>query len=119
MEYYKLPEIHVMFNDIIYYNDGTIGTIKTMEIKKEPKRLQINDMTILKIYRPDLAFLYLENYHKYRCNSNETIIDDDSRIIRLSCNHIFNYDCIENWLKNYSNKCPVCRTEVSCGQPNI
>ena len=81
MEYYKLPEIHVMFNDIIYYNDGTIGTIKTMEIKKEPKRLQINDMTILKIYRPDLAFLYLENYHKYRCNSNETIIDDDNKKI--------------------------------------
>ena len=57
---------------------------------------------------------------EHTCNiCLETIIDDDSRIIRLSCNHIFNYDCIENWLKNYSNKCPVCRTEVSCGQPNI
>jgi len=49
----------------------------------------------------------------------ETIKDDDSRIIKLSCDHFFNYDCIENWLKNYSNKCPICRSEVSHGQPNI
>ena len=27
------------------------------------------------------------------------------------------HELIENWLKNHSNKCPVCREEVAKGHP--
>ena len=51
------------------------------------------------------------------CNICLETITQDSRIIRLSCGHIFNYNCIENWLKKHSNKCPNCRIEVAPGKP--
>ena len=46
----------------------------------------------------------------------EKIIHDDS-CIKLKCNHYFHSNCIESWLKEHSNKCPVCREEVSKGEP--
>jgi hypothetical protein len=51
------------------------------------------------------------------CNICLETLQEESRIIRLSCGHLFNYDCIENWLKNHSNKCPNCRVEVAPGRP--
>ena len=41
----------------------------------------------------------------------------DSKMIKLKCSHIFDFQCIEIWLKNHSNKCPVCREEVAKGHP--
>ncbi len=56
MEYSELPQIHVMFNTIIFYNDGTTGVITNVDKYKIPKRLDFKQMETLQTYRPDLAF---------------------------------------------------------------
>jgi len=48
---------------------------------------------------------------------NEIIIND--KIIKLSCNHIYHEECIITYLGNYSNKCPICRTEIGRPKYNI
>jgi len=42
---------------------------------------------------------------------------ENDEIIILNCKHNFHYTCIENWLKNHSNKCPTCREVVADGEP--
>jgi len=44
---------------------------------------------------------------------------DDDNIRLLSCKHIYHKDCIDNWLKEYSYKCPHCREKVAEYKPNI
>ena len=34
---------------------------------------------------------------------------DEARL--LKCEHLFHTECVDNWLLNFSHKCPVCRTE--------
>ena len=48
-----------------------------------------------------------------------TDFDDNNDIIKLKCNHIFHKTCILEWLKNNSNKCPVCRKVVAKGKPDF
>jgi hypothetical protein len=42
---------------------------------------------------------------------------ENDELIILQCKHNFHYSCIENWLKNHSNKCPTCRKVVADGEP--
>ena len=35
------------------------------------------------------------------------------------CNHVFCEDCIQKWLKNHKNTCPICRINVIIEQENI
>ena len=47
----------------------------------------------------------------------ETDCENENKFLKLKCEHIFHYECIENWLKKHSNKCPVCRIEIAKGNP--
>ena len=38
-------------------------------------------------------------------------------IIKLECNHYYHKDCAEEWLCKCSNKCPICKSEISEGIP--
>ena len=69
MEYYNLQQVRVIFNDVVFYDDGTRGHLNT-EIYKIPKRLNFSDMYTLQSYRPDLPFDTLKIYSKRNNNNN-------------------------------------------------
>ena len=48
-----------------------------------------------------------------------TLVDftNDSKIIVLPCNHCIGLSGGTKWLKEQSNKCPICREKCSTGQP--
>lgn len=52
---------------------------------------------------------------KYKCTICMMKFEDEDMVSKLKCNHIFHEDCVKEWLKEYSYKCPVCRAE--CGKP--
>tara|TARA_A100001015_G_scaffold201730_1_gene225242 strand:+ start:4681 stop:6186 length:1506 start_codon:yes stop_codon:yes gene_type:complete len=56
-----------------------------------------------------------ESQSKYKCTICMMKFEEEDMVSKLKCNHIFHEDCIKEWLKEYSYKCPVCRAE--CGKP--
>jgi hypothetical protein len=45
--------------------------------------------------------------------------DVDNEVCELPCNHTFHSECIDQYLKEYNYKCPVCRKEVGKAKYNI
>lgn len=88
MEYYQLTEIHVMFNNVIFYNDGSIGNINN--IPKIPTRLNFKQMRELQPYRPDLPFYTLFLYQKREAQRKR----EQHPLIKYNKNHV-----LDNWFK--------------------
>ena len=40
-------------------------------------------------------------------------LKDDDLVLSIKCEHNFHSKCLTKWLKDYSNKCPICREEVT------
>jgi len=58
-----------------------------------------------------------ENVQDEKCNICLSELNKENKIIKLKCGHFFDYECIENWLRKHSNKCPTCRIEIAKGEP--
>lgn len=91
-----------------------MADIKMVLTKEELDKLEV--MTY-KQYKDSL-----ENGIKVDDNSKCPIslqkFEDEDKIIKLKCGHIFHSKYIKEWLSESSNKCPVCRKEVAKGIPN-
>lgn len=55
----------------------------------------------------------LDNNLDQKCSVCMMDLLKDEFVSELKCKHIFHSNCIKQWLKEYSYKCPVCREE--CG----
>ena len=53
-----------------------------------------------------------ENFDQHSCCISFEDFEENQEVYKLPCNHIFS-DAIFTWLKEESNKCPVCRHELS------
>lgn len=60
----------------------------------------------------NLEISKLENNLNSDCSICISSLIKDDEIIKTKCSHTFHKDCIIKYLKEYSNKCPICRTEV-------
>ena len=54
-----------------------------------------------------------------KCPILLTDFKDNTRAMKLKCNHVFSEDGLTHWLKTESNKCPVCRKVVAKGKALI
>jgi hypothetical protein len=52
------------------------------------------------------------NFEMKECVITQEKFKENEEIVQLPCNHIFNKDAIETWLKEESSKCPICRFEL-------
>ena len=61
------------------------------------------------------VLVYSETQFSSNESNNCSICLEDFKIndeyIKLNCNHIFHYDCINKWFK-HSNLCPICRSKI-------
>ena len=60
--------------------------------------------------------LTIENFNKLEAVTYDVdcaiCLKTNNDNIKLQCSHIFCKKCIEEWLTNKSNTCPICRKEV-------
>lgn len=89
-------------------------TEKYTENKQENKQEICTSVMKEKINNEDKNMNESTNNTCFICLDN---FQEKDEIIILSCKHNFHYICIENWLKNHSNKCPTCREVVANGEP--
>ena len=53
-----------------------------------------------------------EKFETDECVITQEKFEKDEDVILLPCDHIFNKEAIETWLKEESSKCPICRFEL-------
>jgi len=58
---------------------------------------------------------YDENITQKECLICLETFNENEKLIKIKCNHIFHIDCIKKWVCYESNKCPVCRIDVNDG----
>tara|TARA_A100001015_G_scaffold320028_1_gene444943 strand:- start:1 stop:777 length:777 start_codon:yes stop_codon:yes gene_type:complete len=82
----------------------------------EPVRITLDekDEKLIKTYK-------LEKDLDEKCTVCLGKMVKDEEVSELPCNkfHVFHKDCILGWLKNYNNRCPICRKECGDGKKNL
>lgn len=53
-----------------------------------------------------------EKYNQTSCCITFEDFKENQKVILLPCNHLFEPNAIKTWLKEESNKCPICRHEL-------
>jgi hypothetical protein len=97
--------IHAQMIDMINVLVGGFNQNANMEyvdvkVSTDPK---VIDMLNIKI---------LEEKLDYDCAVCLSSMEKEEVVMELPCKHSYHKDCIEPYLKDYSYKCPVCRSEV-------
>lgn len=80
-------------------------------ISKEEKEVKNNFFNYqkipFKIYNKKNSGLYKSTNCTFCLNDFE----DKEKLKKLKCEHMFHYECLDNWLDN-EKTCPVCKEEV-------
>jgi hypothetical protein len=100
------------------YTDGESITITVTEIQIEYFINLFNDFEDVKIVlnENDLNDIPEKKYSEIStelntCSICQDELSKDNIIRQLNCSHIYHKECIDKYLLEYSNKCPICRAE--------
>lgn len=91
------------FNNVINNANNMTDVRVTLDEKAESSIKSI----VCKEDKSDICTICLKSFKK------------DDNISELKCSHSFHTSCIMPWLKEYSYKCPICRTECGDGKKNV
>jgi hypothetical protein len=97
--------ISVGFLLLIGYSHQLLVTKACPKIKKYYQKIQFNrsfpviELTELDECLNNVCSICLEEY------------DEDMKICKLRCSHIYHKECIMSWFKNH-NECPLCRKDI-------
>jgi len=134
--YYSLMGINIVFSDnydtmVLPMLQNEIKRIVTQSLRlailrraiapqMEDVKLVVKEEVLEKI--PTMKYLKLELKIK-SMNSKCTVCQDDFNeqddVRVLPCEHIYHLDCIDDWLKIHSYKCPCCRKPAAEYSPKI
>jgi hypothetical protein len=95
-----------IFNEEFYEN---LFTIEGLEENHD--KLNILDKTNFKNIESIVYLNNIENTIKI-CSICRDDFKNLDNLKKLECNHIFHSDCLEYWLCNKNNNCPICRQKV-------
>ena len=103
-------------NDINDINHNIINNEGQQNL--EDIKLVVDEEEINKI--PTYNYIELDDEIKEKnnicCICNEDYIIDN-KVRKLNCSHVYHISCIDKWLKEYSYKCPFCRSEAAPHKP--
>jgi len=105
------------FLDIIDIFTQALNNSQTYEQEMEDVLVTLDDNdynNLIKIKYSDLK----ENKEK-KCSICIDEYKDDDDIIVLPCKHYFHKNCVQEWLKEYNYKCPICRKECGKSKYNL
>jgi len=95
-----------------FIQDDVKITLTKEELDKQ-RRVLYEKYTKSKVYQKN-------NFKGTTCNiCLEDFQNTDNIMILKKCNHYYHVDCIEKWLTDSSNKCPICKKTVSKGRANV
>lgn len=103
------PQINNIFSNFI----------QTDPIHMEDVRVTLGEDDLNSIKTMKFSEITDTKIDEKKCSICMTNFDDDEIISIIKCNHIFHEECIKEWLKEYSYKCPVCRTETGTARYDL
>jgi hypothetical protein len=105
-----------ILQDFLYSFEDYLSINDIEETYEELQEYTTENNVKVVVPEEDIKKLKQKLYEKETCkNENCAICLEDfkefERVKILECKHNFHPDCIDPWLKKYSNKCPLCRDE--------
>ena len=123
-------------NTNLYYNQMIFNTDTNVNNENNEN----NDETYYDIFFPTANIIerifndYIENKNKLNDDDYKSNVEKMHEILQecpvcftpsettikiKKCNHVFCEDCIQKWLKNHKNTCPICRVNVKIEHEQI
>jgi hypothetical protein len=96
-------------------NDGYQYWEEAMDPNANPTQRPADEAAIAALPRKVYAEIRDPNMPAQECSFTKEVIPDDAMVIQLPCGHIFNEECITQWLGMYNN-CPVDRIPIPAAE---
>lgn len=114
--HYSIPitEIEIENSNIMIYPNLLFSTLMNIidntndneEVQEDTEILTEEEFNQLEVVKVDNSNVDNE------CSICIDNFSEGQEVIKLPCNHIFHINCIKSHLRNYNNKCPLCRGNV-------
>ena len=114
--HYSIPvtEIEIENSNIMIYPNLLFSTLMNIidntndneEVQEDTEILTEEEFNQLEVVNVDNSNVDNE------CSICIDNFSEGQEVIKLPCNHIFHFNCIKSHLRNYNNKCPLCRGNV-------
>lgn len=114
--HYSIPvtEIEIENSNIMIYPNLLFSTLMNIidntndndEVEEDTEILTEEEFNQLEVVKVDNSNVDNE------CSICIDNFSEGQEVIKLPCNHIFHFNCIKSHLRNYNNKCPLCRGNV-------
>ena len=128
IEYEKIIEkvkYEGMWNELVFRKFNSLLRIDENKLRNElNSKILINKKYEFNLSEMLIEIKVDENIDKkYKTQDMCTIslekFRNDSDILILPCDHIFNFNDCKKWLLNNSHKCPICRESVGENYPKL
>ena len=115
LDHLNIEEYETIYNNLrtsyfslaqnIFNIDNSINNQSNDDVLVVGNKQDINNLEKIK---------YSETSKKNKeCSICLEELKDDDLVLFIKCEHNFHFKCLMKWLKDYSNKCPICRNEVA------